>query len=708
MRVESALDQPFLAEIELIDAHDISLSSIKVGLAEPQSYRSLGVELSEAAGSLFFDIKKNKQGKTVVEVHSAERMTEPYMQLIVDLIWSKGQIYKVYTVLLDPPGYKLANTMAQSGLTYQRKFTDYHQTATVPAKKYRETGHTEQKKKVVYGPTLSNENVWQIAQRYKTPGAILPQIVLAIVGSNPDAFIDGNLNGLKTGVRLKIPSDRAFFEVPSDLATVEVMAHDKAWNEKTPINHVLAPPYITGQASNATPVEYSQIPPVPKFADVTAILPNQKPSGFILPDSTPSLENQKQVSPEQSRTLKAEISITTAAVDSLRESNALLTEQLGLLQAQNKKLQKQLDIRDKELQLIRNQLQTMMKERIAIAGQASSMSTPNKFNDFWILFILLLVGGGGSGVIAYYYFKWHAQRQKKSPSTIGASTALIQPIISPKKEFVPPELLHEVKLEAKSTQSELKTKPKLKSEPELKPEPKLKSEPELKPKPKLKSEPKLKPKPKLKSKPELRSEPELKPESELKVKTELQFDSTSAVSYPSEKMNIESGGSIESTPLSIEPQSKATDEEQFLEITSTEEKNEPSRQGDEDKNPVKDPLQDNNLLEFETGLHHLLAEKPTPKENNSQDHVNEHNNGLDFTSAVSADLGQTEKEDENKNLSNLKNQKALDTLLALARTYIGMEDIESALHSLNDVMEHGNKSQKEEAQRLIDEIQGKS
>ncbi|WP_415583206.1 FimV/HubP family polar landmark protein [Legionella steigerwaltii] len=80
---------------------------------------------------------------------------------------------------------------------------------------------------------------------------------------------------------------------------------------------------------------------------------------------------------------------------------------------------------------------------------------------------------------------------------------------------------------------------------------------------------------------------------------------------------------------------------------------------------------------------------------------------MDFTPSAPTELP-TQKEDQSKNLSSLKNKKALDTLLALARTYIGMEDIESALHSLNEVMEHGSKSQKEEAQSLIDEIKGKS
>ncbi|HHT0603434.1 TPA: type IV pilus assembly protein FimV, partial [Legionella anisa] len=447
MRVESALNQPFLAEIELIDAHEVSLSNIKVELADPQSYKSLGVERSEAISILFLDIKKNKKGKLVLEVHSKERMTEPYMQLIVDLTWPKGQIFKVYSVLLDPPGYKLTNTIAQSGLTYQRKFTNYHQkTTAAPA----EVVPSGQEKKAVYGPAASNESIWQIAQRYKTPEAILPQIVLAIVGTNSDAFIDGNLNGLKAGTRLKIPSDKKFLEVPADLATVEVMAHDKAWNEKTSINHVLAPPYITGQASHATPVEYSQIPPAPKFPDTVTSVPNQKLPGFIIPSSIPLPLLEKKVSTEQSRTLKAEISITTAAVDSLRESNALLTEQLSLLQTQNKKLQKQLDVRDKELQSMRNQIQTLMKERMAIAGQSSSTNISNKSDVFWTLLLLLLVAGGG-GVAAFYYFKQRDQRKKQSLTTTGSSTpigsypALIQPSASPKEELVRKEPIEVVK-----------------------------------------------------------------------------------------------------------------------------------------------------------------------------------------------------------------------------------------------------------------------
>ncbi len=84
----------------------------------------------------------------------------------------------------------------------------------------------------------------------------------------------------------------------------------------------------------------------------------------------------------QNEKIKAEISITTAAVESVREANALLMEQLRILQEQNKKLQEKLDKREKEIELMRTQVQTMLKERKAIASQASSLPNNEQGMNF--------------------------------------------------------------------------------------------------------------------------------------------------------------------------------------------------------------------------------------------------------------------------------------------------------------------------------------
>lgn len=650
MSVKSALGQPFAAEVKLIDVHEISLSNVRAGLADPQSYQSLGIEWPETANSLFLEIKKNKQGKYSVVIYSTEQITEPYMQLIIDLTWSKGQIYKVYTVLLDPPGYKLASTTAQSGLTYQRQFSNYHQKTVVSTKVSHNT------KKGVYGPTIANENIWQIAQRYKTSDAILPQIVLAIVGANPDAFTQGNLNGLKVGVRLKIPSAPGFVEVPADLATVEVMAHDKAWNEKTSINHVLSPPYMIGQTpSISPPIEYSQIPPVPKFSGSTLPVMNQTQSETTSVNLLSSIESQKQISPEQRRTLNAEISITAAAVDSLRESNALLTEQLSLLQAQNKKLQKQLDERDKQIQIL-------MRERIAIAGQTSSSSLGTFSNAGFLISLLLIAGSGG---ITYYYFKRRDQRKSNLSKVTNpvesapASTPAPVPTPTPIESFIHSK-------EQPVAQQEIS---------ELRSEPKLKPDLELIPKPQV---------------------------AEQLVLPSAEVENLKTVA------NAQDNVSTSTEPRS-QSQPKPEDNERLLEFSSDVVEDKLIKPSHENQNLSSEELPEENLLEFESGLHHTIA-KESIQEANYPKEIASEDKGLEFTFTPS-DSEKTTPEKTTKNdidLSNLKNEKALDTLLALAKTYIGMEDIESALNSLDEVLQHGSKVQKEEAKRLLAEIKGQS
>ncbi|WP_115705206.1 FimV/HubP family polar landmark protein [Legionella sainthelensi] len=797
MKVKSALEQPFAAEVNLIDVHEISLSNVRVSIADPQSYQSLGVERPGTADSLFFEIKKNKQRKFVIVIYSTERITEPYLQLIIDLTWSKGQIYKVYTVLLDPPGYKLASATAQSGLTYQRQFSNYRSNTEVsPNKKIRS------KKNNGYGPTVSQENVWQIAQRYKTSNTILPQIVLAIVGANPDAFTDGNLNGLKVGVRLKIPSAQEFSEVPADLATVEVMAHDKAWNEKASINHVLSPPYMIGQTSGINPpIEYSQIPPVPKFSSSTLPVSNQTQSEPTSVSLLPPLENQKHISYEQSKTLNAEISITTAAVDSLRESNALLTEQLSLLQTQNKKLQKQLDVRDKEITSLHKQIQLLIQKRIA------DQSNSGFFNNMLIIWLLIAMGAGS---IAFYFFKRKEDKKNNSskltpPSPVESESASIESSMNTKEGPAIQDKISELQLqsdieltpspqfsdplteienskniddykesvfssiesplkrdeseqpldapsanitsdldedqlarsnhESKSTsRAELDEKNLLKFEAAATNE-ELTSDLDEDQLAQSNHESKSASREELAEENLLEFEPAATNEELISDSDEDQLAQSNHESKSASREELAEENLLEFEPAATnEELTSNSDEDQLtqsnhgnksvsreelaeenlLEFEAAATNEELTSHLDEDQLPQsnhgnksasREELAEENLLEFEAGLYDTLTKEPIQDTSDSKEVDHENKHGLEFTLSI-PDEKQTTQND--MDLSSLKNEKALDTLLALARTYIGMEDKESALNSLDDVLKHGTKAQKEEAKRLLAEIKGTS
>ncbi len=813
MTVKSALDQPFSAEIELIDVGSTPLPGIRVGIADPENFDEIGIERTAVLSLLNFRIEKNKLGKYIIIVQSTERMTEPYIEMVVDLTWPQGQLYRAYTVLLDPPGYQLVSTTAQSSSIYYKTVQKHtyepgviNKTVTTEVE-HNPISQNDSKKKATYGPTITNENVWQIALRYKASEVILPQVVLAIVGANPDAFKEGNLNGLKIGVRLVIPGTEDIMRVPADLATEEVMAHDKAWNEKTPINHVLSPPYMNGKTlTSGSPANNSQIPVIPKMTIQAEPVPSSSTQLISINAALPGMNtNQQQSVPntnnttqniDRDATTRAELSITTAAVESVRESNALLMEQLHLLQDQNKKLQQQLDKRDKELERLQAQVQVMMKQRFAVAAQASSANAGNSNTSYWPFIVLLIVAAGGGG-FAYWYFIHRKHDGKDSPYltdtpiqpktiipsvepvSILAEDSVTETQIQPQPEVASAEVSeantqvdvinHENDNTLTDAQSDsIDEHNATEVEKEEYPEIVMSTEKAAKKRPGRKKKETVNDNlPELAAKDELYKE---EPKGIIEI-DELAEASGNEASVTSEQPKIEeSAGTL-------------------IELPPVQQDNQPVEpEQDKVSEPVSDAeLPNNGVLEFESGLHELLQEqskqqpaKNTVVEDNDQDM------SLDFVSSLSEtpetvqidnpvvdDTGEGEyiadsnesqenmsqpeevasddltsatqmpevdldksitdffveptqeqmdsddryfaddasikpEPETNKEPANpLKSTKALNTLLDLAKTYIGMDDFESARHSLEEVLEFGNEQQKTDAKALLEQIKDK-
>ncbi|TAL58537.1 MAG: hypothetical protein EPN84_12785 [Legionella sp.] len=904
MKIQSALDQPFKAEIELVDVGDSPLSGVRVNLADLANFERVGIERSPIVSLLFFSIDKNEEGKPVIKVFSQERMTEPFMEIVVDVAWPDGQLFKAYTILLDPPGYHLtANQIAPKGIHVKKHHRkQYSNEPGVIDKTIISTvDHTttaepiEGRGKSTYGPTILNENIWQIAQRYKSADVILPQVVLAIVGANPGAFTDGNLNGLKVGVRLNIPASAQIQEVPIGSVNEEVAAHDTAWNEKTAIQHVIAPPYIGAKAVvEPEPALISEIPAAPKFTSGASSTSQLILNGNLV---TP-LNNKGQIDPnkkmqieDQDAKTKAEIAITTAAIESVRESNSLLMDQLKLLQDQNKKLQDQLAKRDNEMEAIRNQMQVLMKERLAIASQASTKPPTEEAPNFLLFFILLALVSGGTA-FAFMYFRRRELAKSESPyltssvplkepveseedktenkestDTNGDNTPMlsakplleakpvveetkpvveevkpvveeVKPVVEevkPVVEEVKPvveevkPVIEEVKPvveEVKPVVEEVKpvveeVKPMVEevkpvveeAKPvveevkpvveEAKPVVEEAKPEDAKPKTvmdnftsiveKLKSGAEIPEKndaqksevdvDKLKSTVEninFTEPTEIEPQifiEETKNLTEEPKDSSPVIAeevdFFKAQVPIEDNSITEDPVIPVESdiefekvdQAKehiqiqkkpepADDSENHIQFEATTKEEiqtkpvqpAPSDEVDQDDDSFiefdtdftsdttekanifdesnRSPEQDEELLEFETGLHEGIEEKPKVKIKDDE----EEDNGIEFTTysldvdededdflkdfkdddLPEVDLDNTSAEStESAPTSPLKSEKALDTLLALAKTYLGMDDFESARHSLEEVQQYGNTTQKEEATRLLAEIKDK-
>ena len=89
----------------------------------------------------------------------------------------------------------------------------------------------------VYGPTKSSDHLWSIAVQVKPRAATEQQTMVAILRQNPRAFLAGNVNGLKTGYYLRIPSSTAIKRISPQRAIRIVHKQNKAW-KKTPAKRI--------------------------------------------------------------------------------------------------------------------------------------------------------------------------------------------------------------------------------------------------------------------------------------------------------------------------------------------------------------------------------------------------------------------------------------------------------------------------------------
>ncbi|WP_448092149.1 FimV/HubP family polar landmark protein [Pseudomonas lini] len=99
----SALNQPFNADIALVDAGGLEEGELSVSLATADEFSRAGVE------RVFFlnDLKFTpilRGNRSLIRVTSSKPVKEPFLNFLVQLNQPNGRLLHEYTVLIDPPG----------------------------------------------------------------------------------------------------------------------------------------------------------------------------------------------------------------------------------------------------------------------------------------------------------------------------------------------------------------------------------------------------------------------------------------------------------------------------------------------------------------------------------------------------------------------------------------------------------------------------
>jgi FimV-like protein len=202
-RVNSYLNQPFDAEIELIGMERGQHADLRLRVANQDYFERLGIAYTPTLADLSFEVVQIGN-RWIVRARSSRPVTEPFIEFPLQMRWPGGQMIRQYTLLLDPLQPVRRSTAAQT--------TAAERPSTAPTAPAAVTNRdTRPSLANRYGPVQRGETLWPIAQKLKPSGITTRQMAMALLRANPQAFINGDINRLRAGAVLQIPA-RAFVE----------------------------------------------------------------------------------------------------------------------------------------------------------------------------------------------------------------------------------------------------------------------------------------------------------------------------------------------------------------------------------------------------------------------------------------------------------------------------------------------------------------
>ena len=226
INVYSGLGQPLRAEIE-VKATAAELQSLTAKVAGVEAFRQANLNYSSSMPNVRMNVER-RGNRAFLRVSSNQPINDPFVDLVVELNWASGRVLREYTFLLDPvaaPRPEVATTVTPAVAAQRREAlppvpvmpaqraaaaTPAPAAAAAPAPRARQAAAaprpaaqqraTPSRHRVARGDTLT-----EIASRYRPARASLDQMLIALLRENPNAFVDGNINRLKSGVILSIP-----------------------------------------------------------------------------------------------------------------------------------------------------------------------------------------------------------------------------------------------------------------------------------------------------------------------------------------------------------------------------------------------------------------------------------------------------------------------------------------------------------------------
>ncbi|WP_338050536.1 FimV/HubP family polar landmark protein [Ramlibacter humi] len=254
--VLSALGEPLRAEVDLPEITADEVASLRANVAAPDAFRAAGMEYSSALQSVNITLQRRGDGRYFLRLASDRPVTDPFVDLILETNWSSGRIVRDFTMLFDPPAMRQPQQPLQAQASPSTSPTPSSSVTGTPVPPRGQRGGAAPRagapataaapaapRAAAPSPApapagdgkqvtvQAGDTAGKIAAANKPEAISLDQMLVALLRSNPDAFAGGNVNRLRAGAVLNVPTAEQASAVTPSEATQTLVAQSRDFNE---------------------------------------------------------------------------------------------------------------------------------------------------------------------------------------------------------------------------------------------------------------------------------------------------------------------------------------------------------------------------------------------------------------------------------------------------------------------------------------------
>ena len=507
IQVKSKRNQPLLAEIPIVSTTPGELAALQARLASPETFRRIGLAPpSGVAADLQFSLGSDAKGRPVIRVTTLRPVEQAVLNFLIEVDWGAGRLVREYSVLVDapntagaalPPSVQMPqapapNLVQRPAPAATTKAAEAEPIAPAPQpvapapipapaeppapvadiapqsslppmppmpSSFEPAPPTVASTPTQYGPVKRGESLSKIASGLDLRSAFsLDQTMLALLQANPDAFLGDDVNRLRSGAVLRVPSQDEVAKIDAAEASQVVRQQMREWRQSR--RAVRQPDSVATAPSAATPAVKADAPPAvatdakPKPANPPAPKPVAAPAaetGFtsarrqearlqIVPPAAPgkatgnksgtNAGGEGSMLQQEVRQRDEDIAAKAAEIGELKERLAALEK----LKAEQQKL---ISLKDSELAAVQARLAEANKAaqqapattpaaNAATQQPAPAAETAASSNMPWLW--------GGLGVVALALLAWLLAGRRKPAAPVRRSSVFDSEVLATSME----------------------------------------------------------------------------------------------------------------------------------------------------------------------------------------------------------------------------------------------------------------------------------